>query len=74
MQAHCAVLRERVLRTANSLFAHRLMRDCVVPGGVTSDIGDAKIATVKDLLAEIGATVSSTVSFTTTPHPFRIGR
>jgi Ni,Fe-hydrogenase III large subunit len=62
MQAHCAVLRERVLRTADSLFAHRLMRDCVVPGGVTSDISDAKIATVRDLLTEIGARFPALVS------------
>jgi Ni,Fe-hydrogenase III large subunit len=55
MQAHCAVLRERILRTADSLFSHRLMRDCVVPGGVTSDLSDAKIAAVRDLLTEIGA-------------------
>ncbi len=29
MQAHCAVLRERVLRAADAAFGHRLMRDCV---------------------------------------------
>jgi Ni,Fe-hydrogenase III large subunit len=38
MQAHCAVLRERVLRAADSCFGHRLMRDVVVPGGVAADI------------------------------------
>jgi Ni,Fe-hydrogenase III large subunit len=40
MQAHCSVLRESVLRTANDVFGHRLMRDIVVPGGVTRDLGD----------------------------------
>ena len=34
MHAHCAVLREHVLRAAATCFAHRLMMDCIVPGGV----------------------------------------
>ncbi len=38
MLAHCAVLRESVLRAANTAFGHRLMRDIIVPGGVTRDI------------------------------------
>jgi len=38
MHAHCGVLRERVLRTADACFGHRLMRDRVVPGGVTVDL------------------------------------
>uniref|UniRef100_A0A974AEF5 NADH-quinone oxidoreductase subunit C n=1 Tax=Bradyrhizobium quebecense TaxID=2748629 RepID=A0A974AEF5_9BRAD len=38
MQAHCAVLRECVLRAADAAFGHRLMRDLVVPGGVARDI------------------------------------
>ena len=53
IQAHCAVLREKVLRTADSCFGHRLMRDCVVPGGVAlrRDIVDATV--LRALLAEI---------------------
>jgi len=38
MLAHCAVLRERVLRAADACFGHRLMRDAVIPGGVTVDL------------------------------------
>ena len=38
MHAHCGVLRERVLRTADRCFGHRLMRDRVVPGGVAVDL------------------------------------
>jgi Ni,Fe-hydrogenase III large subunit len=48
MQAHCAVLRERVLRAAAACFGHRLMMDCVVPGGVATDLqrgGAAVLAT-----------------------------
>jgi Ni,Fe-hydrogenase III large subunit len=38
MLANCAILRERVLRAAAAVFGHRLMMDCVVPGGVTRDL------------------------------------
>ena len=38
IHAHCSVLRERVLRAANAAFGHRLMRDVIVPGGVTRDL------------------------------------
>jgi Ni,Fe-hydrogenase III large subunit len=40
IHAHCSVLRERVLRAANTAFGHRLMRDVIVPGGVTRDLND----------------------------------
>jgi Ni,Fe-hydrogenase III large subunit len=39
MHAHCGVLRESVLRAAGAAFGHRLMRDIIVPGGVSRDIG-----------------------------------
>jgi Ni,Fe-hydrogenase III large subunit len=38
MLAHCAVLREQVLRAAGSAFGHRLMMDRIVPGGVVVDL------------------------------------
>lgn len=38
MHAHCAVLRERVLRASAAGFGHRLLMDCIVPGGVTTDL------------------------------------
>jgi Ni,Fe-hydrogenase III large subunit len=41
MHAHCAVLRERVLRASDVLFGHRMMRDRVVPGGVACELGEA---------------------------------
>lgn len=53
MHAHCAVLRECVLRTADDCFGHRLMRDCVVAGGVTLDLSSEKIALLKALLTEL---------------------
>jgi Ni,Fe-hydrogenase III large subunit len=55
MQAHCAVLRERVLRAADAAFGHRLMRDCVVPGGVATDLNHVGIAAIRKLLDEASA-------------------
>lgn len=40
MHAHCSVLRESVLRASNAAFGHRLMRDIIVPGGVTQDLSE----------------------------------
>jgi Ni,Fe-hydrogenase III large subunit len=61
MQAHCAILRERVLRAADACFGHRLMRDCVVPGGVTADLDIKTIPVLRGLLAEIGKRFPSLV-------------
>jgi Ni,Fe-hydrogenase III large subunit len=38
MHALCSVLRESVLRASDHAFGHRLMRDIIVPGGVTRDL------------------------------------
>jgi Ni,Fe-hydrogenase III large subunit len=51
MLGQCGILREQVLRTASLCFGHRMMRDCVVPGGVTADPDDAGLARIRDLLA-----------------------
>jgi Ni,Fe-hydrogenase III large subunit len=40
IHAHCSVLRESVLRACNTAFGHRLMRDVIVPGGVTCELDD----------------------------------
>src|SRR5271169_1468773 len=53
MHAHCSVLRESVLRAANSAFGHRLMRDVIVPGGVTRDLNDEGIKLIQATLANI---------------------
>jgi Ni,Fe-hydrogenase III large subunit len=39
-------LREDWLRLAKSIFGHRLMMDCVVPGGVAFDLDDAAVAQI----------------------------
>ena len=53
MLAHCAILRERVLRVSDSCFGHRLMRDCVVPGGVSADPEPRFYGELQTLLGEL---------------------
>jgi len=55
IHAHCATLRERVLRVAALAFGHRLMMDRIVPGGVLCDLtaqAAAEIRTLRKSLAE----------------------
>ena len=53
MHAHCGVLRERVLRTADACFGHRLMRDRILPGGVAADLPRDGARDLRALVAEI---------------------
>src|ERR1043166_4770241 len=53
MHAHCAVLRERVLRFAGDQFGHRLMMDAIVPGGVAVDLSDSGGVALRALVDEI---------------------
>ena len=53
IQAHCGVLRERVLRTADACFGHRLMRDKIIPGGVAVDFGREDAEACLALIEEI---------------------
>src|SRR6185295_13904363 len=53
MHANTAILRERVLRAANACFGHRLMMDCIVPGGIARDITPDGMAHLRALLGEI---------------------
>src|SRR5215208_751432 len=53
MHAHCGVLRESVLRASDTAFGHRLMRDIIVPGGVSRDIGDGGTEAIQAALDNI---------------------
>jgi Ni,Fe-hydrogenase III large subunit len=55
MLAHCAVLRENILRACADCFGHRLMMDCIVPGGVTAVLGTRQIERLQALAAELRA-------------------
>ncbi len=62
MQAHCAILRERVLRTAQVAFGHRLMRDVIVVGGVANDLHPDGIVQLGRLIAEIRSKLPPLIS------------
>jgi len=53
MHAHCGILRERTLRTADHCFGHRLMMDAVVPGGIVGDLHGGGSSKIGDLLGEV---------------------
>lgn len=53
MHTHCGVLRERVLRAADTAFGHRMMRGSIVPGGVAGDLSSKGIIAVRALIVEI---------------------
>ena len=53
MLAHCGALRERVLRTSDVCFGHRLMMDRVVPGGAVCDLDEDGANAIRSLIAEI---------------------
>jgi Ni,Fe-hydrogenase III large subunit len=53
MHAHCSILRERVLRAANACFGHRLMRDRIVAGGISVDLGAGGASAIRVLLENV---------------------
>jgi len=53
MLAQCGILRERALRASEACFGHRLMMDCIVPGGVAHDLAPEGAAQIRALLAEV---------------------
>jgi Ni,Fe-hydrogenase III large subunit len=53
LHAHCGVLRERTLRAAASAFGHRLMMDCIPPGGVEKDLSGDGIRAIRSTMADI---------------------
>jgi len=54
LHAHCSVLRESVLRASDIAFGHRLMRDIILPGGVSRDLNDEGKAIIQATLDNIG--------------------
>ncbi|MEW5964580.1 MAG: NADH-quinone oxidoreductase subunit C [Pseudomonadota bacterium] len=50
MQAHTAVLRERVLRASQEAFGHRLMMDLIVPGGLARGMASSGPSAVRAAL------------------------
>ena len=50
LHAHCAMLREQVLRAAEAAFGHRLMMDRIIPGGVAVDLDPTGAAAIMALI------------------------
>jgi Ni,Fe-hydrogenase III large subunit len=53
MHAQCGLLREQVLRVAYACFGHRLMMDCIVPGGMRSDLPSDAQTRLLALVADV---------------------
>ena len=53
LHAHSGILREEVLQAADLAFGHRLMRDCIVPGGVAVNLKKEGEARLRALVATI---------------------
>jgi Ni,Fe-hydrogenase III large subunit len=53
MHAHCGALREIVLRAQLAAFGHRLLRDVIVPGGVSRDLGTDGTTAIRSALRTI---------------------
>jgi Ni,Fe-hydrogenase III large subunit len=51
LQAHCAILREAILQVCADCFGHRLMMDCIIPGGVKEDLTPQDVTAIEALLA-----------------------
>jgi Ni,Fe-hydrogenase III large subunit len=54
LHAECGILREATLRTCARAFGHRLMMDCIVPGGVAADLPPEGAEAIRALCARLG--------------------
>ncbi len=55
--AHFSRLRERWLRANDEAFGHRLMMDCIIPGGIRSDTDAGRLAQLQRQCSELAAEV-----------------
>ena len=62
MLGQCAIIREKILRAAETCFGHRLMMDQIKPGGVERDLDDENIVIIRTLLDEITAKLPRLIS------------
>lgn len=61
LHAHCTLLREDILRTANQCFGHRMMMDRIVPGGVAADLSAEGAEAIQALLARCATNFEAVV-------------
>ena len=55
VRTRCGLLRENLLRASDAAFGHRLMMDCVVPGGVATDIAEGGPQVILRALGDIAS-------------------
>jgi Ni,Fe-hydrogenase III large subunit len=55
VRTRCGLLRETLLRAAAAAFGHRLMMDCVVPGGIATDIAEGGPQVILRALGDIAS-------------------
>jgi Ni,Fe-hydrogenase III large subunit/Ni,Fe-hydrogenase III component G len=55
VSSRCGVLRETVLRASEAAFGHRLMMDCVVPGGLATDIAEGGGQAIRRALGSVAS-------------------
>jgi len=49
LHTHGGILREQTLRACDAAFGHRMMRDCIRPGGVAADLAPDGVAALRAL-------------------------
>jgi hypothetical protein len=59
VRTRCGLLRETLLRAADAAFGHRLMMDCVIPGGVATDIAEGGPKVILRALGDIASQLES---------------
>jgi Ni,Fe-hydrogenase III large subunit len=59
VRTRCGALRETLLRASDAAFGHRLMMDCVVPGGVSTDIAAGGSQVILRALGDIASQLES---------------
>jgi Ni,Fe-hydrogenase III large subunit len=67
LRTRCGYLREVLLRAANAAFGHRLMMDCVIPGGVATDIAEGGPQVILRALGDIASEMSTISRMHDTP-------
>lgn len=58
LRTRCGLLRETLLRASDAAFGHRLMMDCVIPGGVAIDIAQGGPQVILRALGDIASHLS----------------
>jgi Ni,Fe-hydrogenase III large subunit/Ni,Fe-hydrogenase III component G len=62
MHTHCGILREQVLRASDSAFGVRLLRDIIVPGGLSRDLDPAGESVLRVLVANLRKVLPALIS------------